>query len=128
MKQLILTLLFFGLIAGVYAQEKALSKQPPTPEQKAQKYADKMDQALTLTAEQKEQVQKAFLDKTHRINRLKSQPAEDKEAAKKEAALIQDNYTKKLKEILTEEQFTKFEQLKQEKANKPRPGQKKPVN
>lgn len=113
MKQFILTLLFFGLIAGVYAQEKAGPNNPQlTPQEKATKFSEKMEQELSLTAEQKEQVYAAKLEKIHKNNRLKQKFGDDKEAAKKEAVIVNEAFKKKIQETLDEEQFAKYTELK----------------
>lgn len=78
-----------------------------TPEQRAQKNVDEIDQIVTLTAEQKVKVKELALTKITRMQELRAKK-ETPEAVQKEQHEIKKNFKEGLKAILTAEQQAKF--------------------
>jgi Spy/CpxP family protein refolding chaperone len=92
-------------------------KQKVSPEQRAQRSVNKLDETITLTPDQKTQVYGLALTKTRKMQAIrekyKGQP-EQKEAAKKEMKIIHEDYRIALKPILTPEQAAKMEACRKE--------------
>ncbi len=88
-------------------------KENFTPEQKAELRAKQMVLELDLSVDQQKRVEKLFLEmgknKTARPDNSKEMTSEEKYAAKNAMLDRRIAFKKQLKEILTEEQMTKWE-------------------
>lgn len=86
------------VLAGIFSlPAMAQPKQGGSPEQHATKMTEQMEEKLGLSAEQKEAVYTANLE-------MANSTREDRKAA-------HDLNRAKMKEILTDEQFAKFEEM-----------------
>ncbi|MFT3949733.1 MAG: hypothetical protein QM763_22405 [Agriterribacter sp.] len=103
-----------------FAQEKMQHK---TPEEKAKMMSDKMKTELTLTDEQYQKVQAINLDFATKTKDIKKDGA-DKSAWIEKVKPLEDERTAALKGVLTPEQFTKYESLKEEMKGKMKDKQK----
>ena len=84
--------------------------------QRQQEFMKKMAEELKLTDEQKKKVeanQKAQLEKTAKLRQDTSLSQEDRRAKMK---TIRDESDKKMKEILTADQFPKWQKMREEQA------------
>jgi len=98
MKKIIATL----FLAGIFAlPAMGQNQQERSPEQKATKMTEKMAENLDLTADQKEAAYKANLEMARSMK-------EDRAEAHKA-------HQAKMKEILTDEQYAKMEQMQKER-------------
>jgi protein CpxP len=79
-----------------------------TPEQRAQKNVDEIDQVATLTAEQKVKVKELALARITKMQEIKAQYKDQAELAKKEQRAARQNFIQGLKPILTAEQQEKL--------------------
>jgi Spy/CpxP family protein refolding chaperone len=87
----------------------------------------KLKAELNLTDQQAEKVKAVFEDIHQRKMALRAQTTDPKTPeAKEQMKKLMDEQDTRLKEILTPEQFTKYQQLKAEHAAKERTEQKKP--
>ncbi|MBD2767583.1 hypothetical protein IC235_06725 [Hymenobacter sp. BT664] len=95
------------------ANEKARSH--PSPTQKADRKASKMAKALGLNADQEARVEQLLLARQQEVAALKTKYGTDKKAGRADLKAAHDRYQAQLKTILTPEQYTKFNQLKEER-------------
>lgn len=87
----------------------------------------KLKADLNLTDQQAEKVKAVFEDSHQRKMALKTQTTDQKAPeAKEQMKKLMDEQDTRLKEILTPEQFTKYQQLKAEHAAKEQQEHKKP--
>jgi protein CpxP len=99
----------------VDAQER--KRVQPNPEERAKRMTEKMATELELSEEQKAHVLALNLD-----NAKKRQAEMDQAAAERKAKMTEMKaYQEKVKAILTEEQRTKWEEIKVEQRDKRRP-------
>jgi hypothetical protein len=89
--------------------EKAL-----TPEEKAQKVADRLEQKLTLSADQKTKIYALTLDKIKKTREIRAMKGKDPKVRKEEFKKLRADYDTKVKGTLSPEQQAKWEQLKAE--------------
>jgi len=109
-------MLIFGLfVFNSYAQTKDQTKTKKTPEQKAEKMAKKMQEKLSLSDAQYKQVYDLALSTVNERASLKSL---DKDARKTEMKKMLESRESQLKGILSADQWTKWESLKQEMKEK----------
>ncbi|MBN8785866.1 MAG: hypothetical protein J0I84_02120 [Terrimonas sp.] len=106
--------------ASVSAQDKMQHK---TPEEKAKMMSDKMKTALTLTDEQYQKVQAINLDFATKSKDIKKDGA-DRSAWMEKIKPLEEERNTALKGVLTPEQFTKYESLKEEMKGKMKDKQK----
>ena len=113
---LTLILSFFVCIGFSFAQGNPGPQmdQKMTAEQKAQKLSAKLEKSLSLTADQKTQVYEVTLEKIQKTREVKSKDAKDKKSQGEKYKSIRRDFNTDMKEILTDEQEVKWEQLKKE--------------
>jgi periplasmic protein CpxP/Spy len=115
-----LTALSFTGIAATYAQDQAPqttqanAKQRKTPEEKAQALTQRMTSNLGLTADQTAKVQAINLDKTQKLAALKTKYAGDRKQGFQEGKAIRQEWDSELKAVLSADQYTKYQQNKEE--------------
>lgn len=100
----------------LHAQRKAQMQERKnmSPEEKAQKMTDHLDQIVTLTPDQKPAVLSLNVDKVTAMKAARENANGDPKAMKAERKVIKNDYRQKLQKLLTEEQEKK---LKVEKRN-----------
>lgn len=102
---------------GTFAQKQ--DRVQKSPEEMAAMRAERMKTELALSDEQTTKVASAILVKMTKSKELRTKYAEDKEALKKEMRPVHQAFRTTMKEILTEEQFAKWqENKKKERKNK----------
>lgn len=120
----IFTMAFISAImlvcAPAFAQEKAQQK---TPEEKAKMMSDKMKTELVLNDEQYQKVQEINLDFATKTKDIKKEGS-DKSAWIEKIKPLEEERTTALKGVLTPEQFTKYESLKEAMKGKMKDKQK----
>lgn len=110
----------------VMAQHGERRHEPLKPEQKAELASKKMTLALNLNEKQQKDVQKLFLDKAKQNEQTRAQRKADQAAGKKPTAderyaMMNRRLDEKIalkaemKRVLTAEQFTKWENMKNER-------------
>lgn len=110
----------------VMAQHGERRHEPLKPEQKAELASKKMTLALNLNEKQQKDVQKLFLDKAKKNEQTRAQRKADEAAGKKPTAderyaMMNRRLDEKIalkaemKKVLTAEQFTKWENMKNER-------------
>jgi protein CpxP len=90
-------------------------KTKQTPEEKAQKLTQEMTTQLGLSQTQQQQIYNLNLSKINQTSAVKTKYNGDMDAAKAELKPINEQYKNGLKTILTPDQATKWEQIKQQK-------------
>lgn len=108
------------ICAPSFAQDKAQHK---TPEEKAKMMSDKMKTELVLNDEQYQKVQEINLDFATKTKDIKKEGT-DKTAWADKIKPIEDERTAALKEVLTPEQFAKYESIKDNMKGKMKDKQK----
>lgn len=110
----LVVLLILGLFAvNSYAQTDGKTKK--TPEQRAEKIAKRMQEKLSLSDAQYKSVYDLTLSTINQRASLKNM---DKEARKTEMKKLRENQATQLKGILSSDQWTKWEGMKNEFKNK----------
>jgi methionine-rich copper-binding protein CopC len=105
--------LFMLVSVSSFAQEKMQHK---TPEEKAKMMSDKMKTELTLSDEQYQKVQTINLDFANKTSAVPKDG--DKSAWMSKMKECNEARSKSLKEVLTPDQFTKYETIKKEMRGK----------
>lgn len=121
-------LLNIVLLSG-FAHSQQNEKVKKTPEEFAQKRADRMKQSLSLSDAQYKQVYDLFLKKGQERKSNKEKYKDmDKTARKELRTQNRENFQKQLQGILNKEQIEKLDQMKAERKNKKGKGNKKGNN
>lgn len=108
-------LLVFTSLSVAAQQEK---RERPSPEERAQKMTEKMAEELELSEAQKAQILALNLDQAK-----KRQAQMDKEMAERKVRSEEMKaHQEEIKEVLTAEQRTKWEEIKMEQRDHRRPG------
>lgn len=102
---------------GIFSQQEDV-KQKKTPEEKADNISARMQKKLELTDEQKVSVHDALLETFKQGEADRELYKDDKEARKTAAKTRFDKLDTRFKEILSEEQYKKFDAIKQKKIEK----------
>ncbi len=101
MKKLIMIALILATTIGYAQDKKEKIKKDWTPEQMAEKKAQKMTSELNLTDAQQERVRVIYLNKANERKAKRTEVRANNEAAK-------SNYKAQMKEVLTSEQYSKW--------------------
>ncbi|UCS94424.1 DUF4890 domain-containing protein [Echinicola marina] len=81
------------------------------PEKMAERVAGHMEKELELSEEQKKEVYALFLESSKKRMEMRNQEKEEREAAREQMIADRKAQQAKLKEILSEEQFAKWEEM-----------------
>lgn len=114
---------------GVNAQDKKERPEPLKPEQRVELQVKKMTLALDLNSEQQKNIEKLLLDKSKERQLAREHYKTQKQAGKKltsderfamRSKMLDDKIAMKsaMKNILTKEQFEKFDKMKKKKHHK----------
>lgn len=126
----LLTLLAAGTVLAhtptAQAQDKPQRPQRPAAEARGPRgdQLKEMAEKLNLTAEQKTKLQEAMQSQRENRKDLKDATPEERRTAMKEA---REKMDAKIKEILTPEQYTKWQELRKEARPGAAPAQKAPA-
>lgn len=115
MKKLVLVCAL-ALSTLTFAQEK--KEKQISPEKKVAAQIKKMDQDLNLSDDQEAKLKVILLEQQKHKESLKNLTEEEKKAKKKELRQEREVFKNKVKEILTPEQFTKWQEKQIEMAKK----------
>jgi periplasmic protein CpxP/Spy len=111
-----------GIPAG--AQEKPPAEnQQPAPGRRGgpaivERRLERLDQELTLTADQKPKVKAVLEQMQKKRQELMSDTSLTQEDRREKVRAIMKDENAKMKEILTPEQYTKFEKMRQERGSR----------
>ena len=105
------------LLLGLFTIAFTANAQMPSPEEMAKKQTEAMKKDLGLSGDQEKQVYTLFLENTKTMQELMASGA-DRTTMQEEFKKMQEVTVKKLKSILTEEQFSKFEKMMEEAAKR----------
>lgn len=89
-------------------------KHHKSPAQKADHKAAKMAKELGINADQEAKIEQLLLARQQESAAFKTKYGNDKQAGRAEMKAAHERYTAQLKQILTPEQFAKFDQMKDE--------------
>lgn len=90
--------------------------QPRTPEQRADLQTQRLTTQLGLTAEQQPKVREIFLSQAKRVETLREQRGSaDRQAMMQQLQDARTSTDGQLKSVLTPEQYTKYEQLREDR-------------
>ena len=109
------TILFLGLTATGFSQEKIQSVQK-TPEERAQRITDALDKKLSLTDNQKTQIYQINLERAQSMSNFKG-PKKDGQAISNRKAQFEASEGRILS-ILSDSQKVTYNQLKAEREAK----------
>ncbi len=93
-------------------------KTKKTPEQRAQKHADKMKEHLSLTEEQYNQVYFALLSQAQQMKELRSSKDTDKEARREKMKSLWQSTDATITGLLNSDQQAKYKALKEKRKEK----------
>lgn len=102
----------------------ALAKPQKSPEQKADRHASHLAKDLGLNPDQEARVEKLMLAREQETAVLKAKYGADRKAGRVDMKAAHDRYQAQFREILTPEQYAKFEQQKHEHRDKMQDGGK----
>ena len=114
MKKILLALILIGAAQMSYAQhaqDRSVRRQKITPEQRVEARADRLEKELLLTPDQKEAI--IAIDKDI-MEEVKNKKVENRA----EVRGIRNRNEVAYKKVLTEEQYHKYEELKEERKEK----------
>lgn len=115
------------IVAAVFAVGVAWAGNQHGQKMDVASHVAKLKAELNLSDQQTEQVKTLFEDTHKRKMALKAQTTDQKSPeAQEQYKKLMDEQDARMKEILTPEQLTKYQQLKTEHAAKERTEQKKP--
>lgn len=118
MLKLIVTLIIILFLSpGVFSQQQEI-KPKKTPEERADNISQRMQKHLELNDEQKQSIHDALLDAFKQKEIDKELYKDDKTARKQAAKTRIEKLDTRFKEILTREQYKKFDVHKQKKIEK----------
>ena len=118
--------IFVLVFVAVFAVGLTLARQEHGQKMDVASHVAKMKAELNLTDEQADKVKSVFEDIHNRKMALKAQTTDKKSPETREQfQKLSEEQDTRLKEILTPEQFTKYQQLKAEHAAKERSEHKK---
>ncbi len=113
-----LLLLLFLIVATTFAQESAQtrpSREQRTPEERAEAMTARMTKELPLNADQSTKIRAINLEQAKKMEAIRQKNGEDRAASHSEFKALSGETDTKYKEVLTAEQFTKYQQQEQEK-------------
>lgn len=87
------------------------------PKERAKQTTERMVKDYSLTDTQKEQVQKLNLEMFESMSKI---TGDDRDARRTKMQTIREDYNKKLKEVLTEEQYNKYVKDEEERRQRMR--------
>ncbi len=127
MKKLILA--FFLLTTGAAFAQQA-DEQPAqgtprpqqTPEQRATSMSERMTKGLGITDEQKTKVYNLALIKAQKSDELRASSTGDKALDRSKMKTINDAFDANLKDILTPDQYTKWQEQRSKQGQRPPQG------
>jgi Spy/CpxP family protein refolding chaperone len=116
MKKIVLAVLaLFVLIGNISAQENQLQgRKKKSPVERAEAFSKKMTKNLDLDATQQERVKVINLDRFKQLEEARSSFGGDRKQIASKVKEVNDAYFNNLKGILTPEQFSKFQEMKEE--------------
>jgi hypothetical protein len=117
LKSIIALLIILFLSPGIFSQEQEV-KPKKTPEERADNISQRMQKHLELNDEQKLSVHDALLDAFKQKETDRELYKNDKEARRKAAKKRFEKLDSRFREILTTEQYKKFDVHKQKKIEK----------
>jgi periplasmic protein CpxP/Spy len=97
---------------------QSVAQQDQTPEQRASKQVQRLTKALTLTNDQVAQIQPMLLELNQKRDAMRN--ASDKRAAMKDMRDLVSAQDDKMKTILNADQFTKYQDIKDDAKEKMR--------
>ena len=101
---------------SLYAQEgQRRGRGNMDPKEFAQRQTTQMKQSLNLTAEQLPKIEKLNLEYAEKMKVVRDQAGDDREVMRSKVMEMMKEKDGKLKEILTVEQWTKFEADRKER-------------
>ena len=141
---IICTLMCFAMVSGLFAQEQNTAKKSDkeqnttrkemvikhhkakhlhhrmkkdaiTPEQRAERKVQFLTRKLSLTQEQSDKLHKLFLKENETFGKLRAAQEKAESARHDEMKKLKANTDKQIKKILTDEQYSKYQQLAQER-------------
>lgn len=130
MKKLIFaaaTALFLTAGQGLLAQEATPHAHPSMkPEEMAKRRTEQMAEQLGLSKEQQEKVYQLNLQQMEQMTKMRQERADrekaDRETHKNKVRAQHEQHAAQMKDILSEEQYTKWEQLQREQRDRHRGG------
>ncbi len=119
MRKLSLILFLFMATVGItVAQQADGRRQSRTPEERAELMTNRMVKDLALTSEQASKLKEVNLAQAKKMETIWAKQTEDRKENREEARVALSSTEEKYKEILTPEQFEKYEKNKEERIDK----------
>ncbi|WP_215226607.1 DUF4890 domain-containing protein [Echinicola shivajiensis] len=103
-----------AILTATVLQSEAQQRQgrgEMDPEKMAERVAGHMEKELELSEDQKKEVYALFLESSKKRMEMRNQEKEEREAAREQMKADREAQQAKLKEILSEEQFAKWEEM-----------------
>jgi periplasmic protein CpxP/Spy len=118
-KFMIVAVALFISVSAAFAQSGTIAaKEKKSPEERAGKFTQRMTKELALDATQQERVKGINLERFKQLEEAKSVTTADTKETSTKVKQINENYFMNLKGVLTPEQFTRFQEMKEEMKEK----------
>ena len=118
MKKIVFSIL--AAIVAVSASAKDSTRVKMTPEQKANKQADRLKTELSLSDDQRNKTYSAILDRIHKVDAIKAKykDSANRKGMGKEIQSVKSEFDNTLATFLTGEQMTKYKELEKKKKDR----------
>ncbi len=93
-------------------------REPKSAEERAQSLTKRMEKYLALSADQTSKVEAINLEKSQKIDHLRGKYTNDRRQGFQEMKTIRQGWDQELKAVLSADQFTKYQQMKEERKQK----------
>ena len=117
MKKIGLMLTALIMVCSVSMAQGPRGDRNMDPKKRAEQMTEQMVKDYSLTDAQKEKVQAMNLDMSQKMSEI---TGDDRDARRTQMEKIRTDYNTKLKTVLTDDQYTKFEKAEKERPRGPR--------
>lgn len=117
MKKIGLVMVALLMMCGVVMAQGPGGGRNMDPKQRAGQMTEQMVKDYSLTDVQKEKVQALNLDMSQKMSEMSGN---DREARRTQMQTMRDDYNKKIKEVLTDEQYQKHTKAEEERRQRMR--------
>lgn len=123
------TFLFIALLAGTVSFSQAQQRPQRTPEEMAKRSTDMLEKQLTLSADQKTKIYAIELSQFKTMDSLRTAAAgsDNRREMMTKMRSMRDENTKKISDLLNEDQKKAYQKMQEDMHNRMRNGQGRPA-
>ena len=94
------------------------TREPKSAEERAQAMTKRMEKNLALSADQTSKVEAINLEKFQKIDAIRGKYTNDRRQGFQETRTVRQEWDNELKAVLSADQFTKYQQLQEDRKQK----------